>query len=176
MPLQPLYPPSKRTNRRRLAMALALLSLAALPGCGTSWVNPNFMTIVNKNQPSYTISGLLTRGNSAYPKVAYIQGEGDTPDNGSFRTLGPAGAGITSQGIYTPTALVPLDYTGRFTMTFNTSHRYALVRVFAWDDVNRNGIRDTNERIATEFTLEKQDVDGWSFNAPDWNQFNFVFE
>ncbi|MOA67792.1 hypothetical protein D3C78_1951160 [compost metagenome] len=50
-----------------------------------------------------------------------------------------------------------------------------LVRLYAWDDVNNNGVRDLNERQGTEWTLKKEDLRGWTYNAPDWNQFNFSF-
>jgi hypothetical protein len=50
-----------------------------------------------------------------------------------------------------------------------------LVRLYAWDDLNDNNVRDTNETLGTEFTLKKEDLRGWSFTAADWNQFNFSF-
>ena len=141
-------------------------------GCGV-W-NPNFMTIVNRDVPSYSIAGSLTRGFASRPKLAYILSEGDSPDQGGMRTRGE-GAGITTQLVYTPTALIQLDQDNRFTLTLNSNRRYALVRLFAWDDVNGNNVRDLNEALGTEYTVKKEDLRGWSYNAPDWNQFNFSF-
>ena len=91
-----------------------------------------------------------------------------------MRTRGD-GAGITPQLIYTPTALIMTDQSNRFTLSLNSTRRYVLVRLFAWDDVNGNNVRDLNESLGTEYTLKKEDLRGWSYNAPDWNQFNFSF-
>ncbi|HEY9720966.1 MAG TPA: hypothetical protein V6D47_03080 [Oscillatoriaceae cyanobacterium] len=150
--------------------------LGLLSGCGV--INPNYwasiQTDLQQDVGSYTIAGSLTRGFSSNPKVAYILGEGDSPDPGSFHTRG-GNAGQTPQGIYTPTALVPVDGDGRFTLTFTSSMRYVLIHLYAWDDTNNNNIRDVNESLASEFSIKKQDLLGWSYNAPDWNQFNFVF-
>jgi hypothetical protein len=153
---------------------LALAQVALLvAGCGT--INPNiFATSLQRDTPNYEISGSVTRGFASRPKVAYVLGEGDNPDPGSFATRG-TGAGITPQGIYTPTALVNIGTDSRFSIKFQTSKRYVLIRIFAWDDLNGNNVRDVNETLAGEYDLKKEDLRGWSFNAPDWNQFNFVF-
>lgn len=156
-------------------LTLLLGALAALPLAGCGWINPNFQTVFKPDAETYTISGTLTRGFASRPKVAYILGEGNSPDPGSFRTRGD-GAGLTGQGIYTPSAQVPLDANGRFTITFTITTRYGLVRLFAWDDANQNNVRDQNETLASpEYDLKKEDTRGWSYNAPDWNQFAFVF-
>jgi hypothetical protein len=148
--------------------------MAALLSSGCNVINPNFMTIVNRSTPDYTISGSMTRGFAQRPKLAYILSEGDSPDNGSMRTRGD-GAGITPQLIYTPTAMIPLRQDGRFDLKVDSSRRYVLVRLYAWDDLNDNGVRDISESLGTEFTLKKEDTRGWSFTAADWNQFNFSF-
>lgn len=170
MPVFSLYPNSKRANLLAGLLAAPLALLAA--GCGT--INPNLIASIQRDIPTYAISGSVTRGFASRPKVAYILGEGDNPDQGSFATRG-AGAGITPQGIYTPTALVTIQPDSRFDIKFETSKRYVLIRVFAWDDVNGNNVRDVNEALASEYDLKKEDLRGWSYNAPDWNQFNFVF-
>ena len=152
----------------------AALAVASVLASGCSWVNPNFMTIVNRDTQDYTIAGSMTRGFASRPRLAYILSEGDSPDVGSMRTRGES-AGITSQGIYTPTALIDVRSDGRFDLKVVSSRRYVLVRLYAWDDVNSNGVRDLNERQGTEWTLKKEDLRGWTYNAPDWNQFNFSF-
>jgi hypothetical protein len=143
-----------------------------LTGCGT--INPNFFTIVNRDTADYTISGSMTRGFASRPRLAYILSEGDSPDQGSMRTRGE-GAGITPQLIYTPTALLDVRSDGRFDLKVTSSRRYVLVRLYAWDDVNGNGVRDINESLGTEYTLKKEDLRGWTYTAADWNQFNFSF-
>lgn len=156
-------------------LTLLVCAAAALATAGCGWINPNFQTVFNPAAETYTVSGTLTRGFSSRPKVAYILGEGNSPDPGSFTTRGQ-GAGLTNQGIYTPSQIVPLDANGRFTITFTISTRYGLVRLFAWDDANQNNVRDQNERLADpEYDIKKEDNRGWSYNAPDWNQFSFVF-
>jgi hypothetical protein len=170
MTLNFLYQPTVRPKR----LVAASLALGALLSGGCNVINPNFLTIVNRDTPDYSIAGSLTRGFAQRPKVAYILSEGDSPDNGSMRTRGD-GAGITPQLIYTPTALIPIGSDGRFNLKINSSRRYVLVRLYAWDDLNDNNVRDTNETLGTEFTLKKEDLRGWSFTAADWNQFNFSF-
>lgn len=157
-------------------MRSLLLPLVTLPlllsGCG--WVNPNFHTIVWRDASDYTVAGALTRGYAGRPKVGYVQSEGEVPEQGSFKVKGD-GAGITPQGVYIPTALIPVNVDGRFEMKFTVNRRFALIRIFAWDDVNGNNQRDLNERLGTQWDLKKEDQRGWNFNAPDWNQFNFAF-
>lgn len=166
-----VYPKTKRAYlRAAIGTAFGALTLA---GCSIP-INPNFHTIVWRDAKDYAIEGSLTRGFASRPKVAYIQAEGNSPDNGSFETLG-ANAGITPQGIYIPTALIKVDANGRFNMKVVSTRRFVLVRLFAWDDLNGDSRRDTNEQLANEFNLKKEDQRGWTFNAPDWNQFNFVF-
>jgi hypothetical protein len=166
-----LYLPNNQA-KRAVAACLALGALLAA-GCGP--INPNFMTIVNRDTQDYTIAGSLTRGFASRPRLAYILSEGESPDQGSMRTRGE-GAGITSQQIYTPTALIDVRSDGRFDLQVTSSRRYVLVRLYAWDDANSNSVRDLNEALGTEFTLKKEDLRGWSFNAADWNQFNFSFQ
>lgn len=172
MPVLSVYHKSKRANLRR-ALAAVVLGLS-LGGCTSLPVNPNFSTIIWRDAAEYYVEGSLTRGFASRPKVAYIQGEGNTPDNGSFQTKG-TGAGISPQGIYTPSGLLPVDQNGRFSFKVTSSQRFVLVRIFAWDDLNNNNVRDLNEQIASEYNLKKEDQRGWSYNAPEWNQFNFIF-
>lgn len=170
MPFFSLYQPSVQA-KRGLAAALAVGALLA-SGCGG--INPNFLTIVNRDTADYTISGSMTRGFASRPRLAYILSEGDSPDQGSMRTRGE-GAGISPQLIYTPTALLDVRSDGRFDLKVTSTRRYVLVRLYGWDDVNSNGVRDVNESLATEYTLKKEDLRGWTYTAPDWNQFNFSF-
>jgi hypothetical protein len=159
------------------AYRFACLGLCALPLTACGPVNPNFQTIFNPAASSYTIAGSLTLGFSSHARVAFIEAEGQSPDVGSFKTEGPPGAGITDQGLYTPTKLIPIGPDGRFQITLQAPQRFAIIQVFAWDDTNGNGLRDSTESLATPAVLQlkKQDQSGWSFNAPDWNQFSFVF-
>jgi hypothetical protein len=89
--------------------------------------------------------------------------------------MGPPGAGIDARGIYVPTEILTVDQDRRFKKTFVVKSRYGMIRIFAWDDVNQNGVRDLNEALGGEWELLKQDMRGWTFNAPAWNQFNFAF-
>lgn len=173
LPVPMLYPPSSRANRTTRFFAIALAA-ASLPGCGLNY-NPNFATLWNPAANEYYVEGAVTRGFASFPRVGYVQGEGTSVDRGSFKIQGPQGAGIDARGVYVPTALIVLDTENRFKKTFQVSPRYALIRVFAWDDLNRNGSRDLNEQIAGEWELKKEDQRGWTFNAPGWNQFNFTF-
>jgi hypothetical protein len=157
-----------------LSMAFAVAGL--LSGCGSIInINPNFETIWKWDAETYMIEGALTRGFASFPRVGYVQGEGDSTDRGSFRLIGPQGVGIDARGIYVPTEIISLDPERRFRKTFTVRSRYGLINLFAWDDLNRNGVRDLNEQIGGEWELKKQDIRGWSFNAPAWNQFNFTF-
>lgn len=166
-----LYPLKKPANRvfRLVAPVLALLAA----GCGP--INPNFSTIIWRDAAEYTIEGAVTTGFASRPKIAYIQGEGNNPDQGSFEIKGRTGAGVLAQGIYSPSDLLTLDQNRRFRKTFKTSRRFVVIKVFAWDDVNQNNIKDYNEDLAAEWVLQKEDLRGWTYNAPDWNQFNFTF-
>jgi hypothetical protein len=170
MPFSFLYQPSHLA--KRCASAALAVGVLLVSGCGT--INPNFFTIVNRDTPDYTISGSMTRGFTSRPRLAYILSEGDSPDQGSMRTRGE-GAGITPQLIYTPTALLDVRSDGRFDLKVTSSRRYVLVRLYGWDDVNSNGVRDINEPLGTEYTLKKEDLRGWTYTAADWNQFNFSF-
>jgi hypothetical protein len=170
MPFSFLYQPSHFA--KRCAGAALAVGTLVVSGCGT--INPNFFTIVNRDTADYTISGSVTRGFASRPRLAYILSEGDSPDQGSMRTRGE-GAGITPQLIYTPTALLDVRSDGRFDLKVTSSRRYVLVRLYAWDDVNSNGVRDINEPLGTEYTLKKEDLRGWTYTAADWNQFNFSF-
>ena len=151
----------------------AVLAASLLSGCG--WVNPNWQTIWNPAASTYQIAGALTRGFASRPKVAYVQTEGNNPDVGSFHHDGDPNSGIDSRGIYIPSALISVGADNRFSLTLTGPSKFVIIRVFAWDDVNNNGIRDTNEKLAGEFEIDKNDLNGWKFNAPDWNQFNFTF-
>jgi hypothetical protein len=170
MPFSFLYQPS--LIAKRCASAALAVGTLMVSGCGT--INPNFFTIVNRDTADYTISGSMTRGFASRPRLAYILSEGDSPDQGSMRTRGE-GAGITPQLIYTPTALLDVRSDGRFDLKVTSSRRYVLVRLYGWDDVNSNGVRDINETLGTEYTLKKEDLRGWTYTAADWNQFNFSF-
>lgn len=172
MPFLSLYQPSKQAKRRVGALSVMAVMLGA---SGCNLVNPNFMTIVNRDTDDYTIAGSITRGFASRPRVAYILSEGESPDQGSMRTRGE-GAGITPQLIYTPTALIDVRQDGRFDLKVSSTRRYVLVRLYAWDDVNSNSVRDVNEPLGTEFTLKKEDLRGWTYTAADWNQFNFSFQ
>ncbi|MEB3198486.1 MAG: hypothetical protein VKP62_14910 [Candidatus Sericytochromatia bacterium] len=138
-------------------------------------MNPNFETLWRPDAETYMIEGAVTRGYASYPRVGFVQGEGNSTDRGSFRILGPQGAGLLATGIYVPSEIVLVDSENRFKKTFSVRTRYGLINVFAWDDINRNGIRDLNEKLGGQWELRKQDLRGWSFNAPAWNQFNFAF-
>lgn len=138
-------------------------------------INPNFETLLWPNAANYMIEGALTRGFASFPRVAYVQGEGSSTDRSSFRIMGPPGAGIDARGIYVPTEILAVDQDRRFKKTFVVKSRYGMIRIFAWDDVNQNGVRDLNEALGGEWELLKQDMRGWTFNAPAWNQFNFAF-
>ena len=171
MPVRILYPLRKQANRRALVMMA--LSGAVLAGCGP--INPNIQTIIQRDAGNYTIEGAVTMGFAARAKVGYVMGEGDNPDQGSFRNRGPSSAGITTQGVYIPSGLLSLDSNRRFRHNFESTKRFVLIKVFAWNDLNGDGVRDANEQLAGEYQLRKEDLRGWSYNAPDWNQFNFVF-
>lgn len=166
-----IYPDNKQTFLSN--GLLALVAAVALPGCG--WINPNFQTILTPNAASYQIEGSVTRGFASHPKVAYVEAEGDNPDEGSFHKDGDPTSGIDSRGIYIPSGMIGFGTDGRFKTTFTGPSRYVLIHVFAWDDVNNNGIRDVGESLAGDYELKKVDLNGWKFNASDWNQFNFTF-
>jgi hypothetical protein len=166
-----IYPLKKQTNRA-LRVLLPLTALIAA-GCGN--INPNFSTIVWRDAAEYTIEGALSTGFASRAKVGYIHSEGDNPDLGSFEIKGRTGAGILSNGVYSPSDLVTVDGNRRWHKTFKTSRRFALIKLFAWDDTNNNNIKDYNEPVPIEWVLKKEDQRGWSYNAPDWNQFNFTF-
>lgn len=171
MPVKSLYPLRKRANAH--AWLLAPLCALALGGCGP--INPNFHTIIWRDAADYTIEGALTPGFATRARVGYVLGEGDNPDAGSFRNVGGQDAGITPQGIYIPSAILTLDANKRFRHTFKSSKRFVLVKIFAWDDTRSNGVRDADEPLGSVWELRKEDLRGWSYNAPDWNQFNFNF-
>jgi hypothetical protein len=162
--------PYKLKSVAKASIVLPLLA-SLLGGCG---INPNIQTIFWPNAPTYSIEGAVTLSLAAHPKVAYVQSEGDNPDIGSFHKAGDPNSGIDPRGIYIPSALIHVD-NGRFKMTFTSTARYVFIRVFAWDDTNNNGVRDVNEALSAEYTLDKKDLNGWKYNAPDWNQFNFTF-
>jgi hypothetical protein len=164
-----MYPDNKQ-----VLPAFAALLMLTTSGC--SWINPNFQTIFKPDAESYTIEGALTRGFATRPKVGYVQSEGNNPDLGSIKVVGPADAGANdSTGIYVPSAVVTVNPDGRYKLTFTGKPRYVFIRLFAWDDSNNNGIRDANEQLSTVWSITKKDTLGWQFNAPDWNQFNFTF-
>lgn len=167
-----LYPLKQRSNRAFWLVAPLLALMTA--GCGP--INPNFGTIVWRDAADYTIEGAITTGFASRPKVGYIQGEGNNPDQGSFEVKGRTGAGVLSQGVYSPSDLLAVDASSRrFRKTFKTTRRFVVIKIFAWDDVNQNNIKDYNEDLAAEWVLQKEDLRGWTYNAPDWNQFNFTF-
>lgn len=161
-----IYPVSKRTT-----LSMALIGLLA-SGCG---INPNIQTIFTPDADNYYIEGAVTRGIASRPKLGYVQTEGNNGDVGSFTKVGNQAAGIDSRGIYTPSALITVDASSRFKIKFQSSSRIVLIRIFAWDDTNNNGIRDLTEPLASEYEITKKDQTGWKFNAADWNQFNFSF-
>lgn len=167
-----LYPPTSRAYRTTRFFVASAAAAAAL-GCGP--INPNVETLWRPDAESYSIEGAVTRGFASFPRVGYVQGEGESTDRGSFKISGPSGAGIDARGIYVPSDIITLDQESRFKRTFKVRPRYALIRIFAWDDVNRNGVRDLNEQVAGEWELKKEDQRGWSYNAPGWNLFNFAF-
>lgn len=150
-----------------MAMALAIAS------CGP--INPNFQTWFNPAAETYTVEGSITRGLAQRPKVAYVQRQGENPDNGSFVSVGNASAGVDQRGVYTPSAFITPGQDSRFRITFTGRPRYVLIALFAWDDINDNGVRDVNEPLANSYEVKKYDQNGWKYNAPDWNQFNFTF-
>lgn len=166
------YPDSGRAYRTTRISVMAATCIA-LSACGP--INPNFETLWKPDSETYAVEGAVTRGFSSFPRIGYVQGEGDSTDRGSFKISGPQGAGIDARGVYVPTDVITLDAESRFKKTFTVRPRYALIRIFAWDDINRNGFRDLNEQVAGEWELKKEDKRGWSFNAPAWNQFNFTF-
>ncbi|MDB5099173.1 MAG: hypothetical protein JWM80_3594 [Cyanobacteria bacterium RYN_339] len=166
MPVKMIYPDNKQ------AYVVALLAVMTA-GCG---INPNFQTIFKPDAESYSVEGAITRGFATRPKVGYVQSEGDNPDLGSVKIIGPADAGVNDQsGIYVPSVLVPVNTDGRFKITFTGRPRYVFIRLFAWDDLNNNGLRDTNESLSQVWSITKKDTLGWQYNAPEWNQFNFSF-
>jgi hypothetical protein len=167
-----MYPETSRAYRTTRVFVLLALALG-VGACGP--INPNFETLWRPDAENYSIEGAVTKGFSSFPRVGYVQGEGDSTDRGSFKIAGPQGAGIDARGVYVPSALLVVDADDRFKKTFTVRPRYALIRIFAWDDVNRNGVRDLNEQLGGEWELKKEDQRGWSFNAPAWNQFNFSF-
>jgi hypothetical protein len=166
----PMIYPNEHKFIREASIAVPLIALF-LGGCG---INPNFQTIFTPNAPTYSIEGAVTLSLAAHPKIGYVQSEGDNPDLGSFHKAGDPASGIDPRGIYIPSALIHVDI-GRFKMTFTSTSRYVFIRIFGWDDINNNGVRDINEPLASEYTLDKKDLNGWKYNAPEWNQFNFTF-
>ena len=152
-----------------------LVFATGLCGCGILGTDPNWQTWWQPDVNQYSVAGALTQGTAARPVIGYVQGEGDHPDPGSFVRVGSPDAGISSAGVYVPSRTIPLSSDRRFAITFTTSRRFAVIRLFAWDDVRDNKIRDIDENLAGMWEIKKEDQRGWSFNAPAWNQFNFTF-
>ena len=166
------YPWTSQANRAVRVSAL-VLGVQALGACG--WINPNIESIWRPDAETYQVEGAITRGFASFPRVAFVQGEGNSTDRGSFKITGQQGAGIDARGIYIPSEIISVDADARWKKTFRVNARYGLIRIFGWDDINRDGVRDLNENLAGEWELKKEDQRGWSYNAPGWNLFNFSF-
>lgn len=168
------YPTTSRAYRATRLCGLLGAALA-LPGCGVFNFNPNIEQLWKPDAETYMVEGAVTRGFASFPRIGYVQGEGNGVDKGSFRITGQQGAGIDNRGIYIPSEIISVDSDNRWKKTFRVPSRYGLIRIFAWDDINRNAVRDLNEQLAGEWELKKEDQRGWSYNAPNWNLFNFSF-
>jgi len=156
----------------RISTTTAVLTIGS---CGILGMNPNVQTWWQPDAEHYYVEGALSQGDAARPTVGYVQGEGDNPDPGSFVRIGQPGAGISSAGIHVPSGLVMVSQNKRFGITFHSNRRFAIIRLFAWDDFRANRVRDLDEPIAGIWEIKKEDQRGWHFNAPAWNQFNFAF-